>query len=206
VSATPEHVSDSYSYRPSVLGAPWEFRLTGDGIEWVAGRKSGRMAFRDVRCVRLSFRPANMQSHRFMTELWADGVPKLRIMSSSWKSMVEQVRLDAPYSAFIAELHRRIAQAGAPVAYEQGTHPLLYWPGVIVFAAMLLALAMLIVRAVQAGAIGGAVFIAVFGALFVWRGGNFLRRNRPGAYRPDALPAQLMPQGGRSEVFGSGGV
>jgi hypothetical protein len=186
---------DTYTYRPSVLGAPWEFRLTGDGIEWQAGRKSGRIAFRDVRCVRLSFRPANMQSHRFMTELWADGVPKLRIMSSSWKSMFEQERLDAPYSAFIAELHRRIAQAGAPVAYEQGSHPLLYWPGVIVFAAMLLALAMLIFRALQAGAIGGAVFTAVFGALFIWRGGNFLRRNRPGLYRADALPAPLMPQG-----------
>ena len=205
-SAGIERTSDSYSYRPSVLGAPWEFRLTGDGIEWVAGRKSGRMAFSDVRRVRLSFRPANMQSHRFMTELWADGAPKLRIMSSSWKSMVEQERLDAPYSAFITELHRRIAQAGAPVAYEQGTHPLLYWPAVIVFAAMLLALGMLIVRALQAGAIGGALFIAVFGALFIWRGGNFLRRNWPGVYRPDALPVQLMPQGGRSEVIGSGAV
>jgi len=68
--------ANTYTYRPSVLGAPWEFRLTGDGIEWQAGRKSGRIAFRDVRCVRLSFRPANMQSHRFMTELWADGVPQ----------------------------------------------------------------------------------------------------------------------------------
>ena len=186
---------DTYTYRPSVLGAPWEFRLTGDGIEWQAGRKSGQIAFRDVRCVRLSFRPANMQSHRFMTELWADGVPKLRIMSASWKSMFEQERLDAPYSLFIAELHRRIAQAGAPAAYEQGTHPLLYWPGVIVFAAMLIALGLLIVRALQAGTISGAVFIAIFGALFIWRGGNFLRRNRPGVYRPDALPPQLMPQG-----------
>ena len=194
-SAGSDRNCDTYTYRPSVLGAPWEFRLTGDGIEWQAGRKSGRIAFRDVRRVRLSFRPANMQSHRFMTELWADGVPKLRIMSASWKSMFEQERLDAPYSLFIAELHRRIAQAGAPAAYEQGTHPLLYWPGVIVFAAMLIALGMLIVRALQAGTISGAVFVAVFGALFIWRGGNFLRRNRPGIYRPNALPAQLMPQG-----------
>jgi hypothetical protein len=186
--------SEAYTYRPSVLGAPWEFRLIGDGIDWQAGRKSGRIAFRDVRCVRLSFRPANMQSHRFMTELWADGVPKLRIMSSSWKSMFEQERLDAPYSAFVAELHRRISQSGAPVAYEQGTHPLLYWLGAIVFAAVQLALAMLILRALQAGAIGGAVLVAVFGALFIWRGENFLHRNRPGVYRADALPAQLMPQ------------
>src|ERR1700684_2905054 len=104
-------LSDAYTYRPSVLGAPWEFRLTDVGIEWVIGRKPGRAAFRDVRRVRMSFRPANMQAHRFMTELWADGVPKLQIMSSSWKSMIEQERLDKPYAALLIEVHRVIARA-----------------------------------------------------------------------------------------------
>jgi hypothetical protein len=190
-------LSDTYTYRPSVLGAPWEFRLTGGGIEWVAGRKCGKAAFADIRRVRMSFKPANMQSHRFMTELWADGVPKLRIMSSSWKSMVEQERLDKPYAAFITELHKRIVQAGGQtgsnVVFEQGGNRLLYWPAVIVFAGMMLALAWLMVRALQSGALGGAAFVAAFCLLFAWRGGNFLRRNWPGVYRPDALPAALLP-------------
>ena len=184
---------DTYTYRPSVLGAPWEFRLTGDGIAWVAGRKSGKAAFRDIRRVRMSYKPANMQSHRFMTELWADGVPKLRIMSSSWKSMIEQERLDKPYAAFVAELHKHIAQAGGNAVFEQGSNRLIYWPAVVVFAGMMLALAWLMVRALQAGALSGAAFVAVFCLLFAWRGGNFLKRNRPGVYRPDALPAALLP-------------
>jgi hypothetical protein len=140
-----------------------------------------------------------MQAHRFMTEVWADGAPKLRIMSSSWKSMIEQERLDKPYAAFIAELHRRVAQAGGQtgsnVVFEQGSNRLIYWPAVIVFALMLLAFSWLIVRALQDGALGGAVFVAVFMLLFGWRGGNFLKRNRPGLYRPAALPAQVMPGG-----------
>jgi hypothetical protein len=194
-SAGPSVVSDTYIYRPSVLGAPWEFRLTGDGIEWVAGRKSGRAPFRAIRHVRMSFRPANMQSYRFMTELWADGAPKLRIMSSSWKSMIEQERLDRPYSAFIAELHRRIVQAGTSALFERGGNRLVYWPALIVFTGMILGLTLLVVRALQSDAIGGAAFIAVFAALFTWRGGNFLRRNWPGVYTPDALPADVMPKG-----------
>ena len=59
---------------------------------------------------------------------------------------------------------------------------------------MELGLAGLVVRALQADAKGGAAFIAVFLALFFWQGGDFLRRNRPGLYRPDALPAQVMPK------------
>jgi hypothetical protein len=185
----------SYAYRPSLLGAPWEFTLKSDGIDWTAGSKSGHVPFRNIRRMRMSFKPASMQSHRFKTELWAEGAPKLEIVSSSWKSMVEQERLDKPYAAFVAELHRRIALAAPPARYEQGNHPLLYWPGLVTFVGVALGLAWLIVRALQADTRGGAAFIGVFLALFLWQGGNFFRRNRPGFYRPEAPPAELMPKG-----------
>jgi hypothetical protein len=130
-----------------------------------------------------------------MAEIWAAGAPKLSLLSSSWKSMVVQERLDKPYAAFIAELHRRLAPVTPLVRFEQGSHPLLYWPGLIVFAGVSLALAWLAVRALQADARAGAAFVAGFLALFLWQGGNFFRRNRPGLYRPDAIPAALMPKG-----------
>ena len=185
----------AYTYRASLLGAPWEFKLVGDGIDWANGRKSGRVPFRTLRRVRLSFRPSSMQTHRFAAELWADGAPKLEILSSSWKSMVEQERLDKPYAAFIAELHRRIALAPPPARFEQGSHPLLYWPGLIVYVGVSLGLAWLVMRALQAGVKGGAAFVGGFLALFLWQGGNFFRRNRPGLYSPESPPAELMPKG-----------
>jgi hypothetical protein len=185
----------AYAYRPSLLGAAWQFRLTGDGIDWATGRKAGHIPFRAVRRLRMSYRPASMQSHRFMTELWAEGGLKLKILSSSWKSMVEQERLDKPYAAFIAELHRRIALAAVPARFEQGSHPLLYWPGLLAFAGVALGLALLVVRALQADSKGGAALIGGFLVLFLWQSGNFFRRNRPGLYRPEALPSELMPKG-----------
>lgn len=188
----------AYSYRPSLLGAAWSFRLTGGGVVWEAGRKSGLVPYRDIRRVRLSFRPVSMQSQRFRCEVWADGAPKLEIVSSSWKTMVEQVRQDKAYAGFVAELHRRIAQGQKqrrqPVHFEQGSHPLLYWLGLTVFAAVALGLAWLTVRALQADAIGGAVFIGAFMLLFLWQGGKFFSRNRPGVYRADALPDLLVPK------------
>jgi len=53
----------------------------------------------------------------------------------------------------------------------------------------------LIVRALQVDAMSGAAFIGGFLVLLLWQGGTYFRRNRPGVYRPDALPAALMPKG-----------
>jgi hypothetical protein len=193
VSASQPADDQVYTYRPSLLGAPWSFRLTPTGLAWEAGRKSGLVPYRDVRRLRLSFRPISMQTQRYQTEIWADGAPKLAIVSSSWKSMVEQERLDKPYSAFVTALHQRLAACDAPASYEQGSNPILYWPGLAVFSAISLGMAFLILRALQSDAAAGAAFIATFLGLFLWHGGNYFRRNRPGVYAPDALPKSLVP-------------
>ena len=184
-----------YAYQPSLLGAGWTFRLTGHSIVWAAGNKSGHVPYRAVRRVRMTYKPASMQMHRFITEIWAEGEPKLQIISTSWKSMVEQQRLDGPYAAFVRELHRRLAAAGAPVDYVQGRSPFSYWPGLVLFLAVALGLTATAVRALQAHTLGAGAFVAAFLALFVWQGANFFRRNLPGRYTPEALPAALMPKG-----------
>jgi hypothetical protein len=176
------------------MGAPWSFRLTPEGLAWENGRRSGHILYRDIRRVRLSFRPVSMQTHRYAMEVWAAGAPKFMAVSSSWKSMVEQERLDRSYSAFVTAFHCRLKEAGVPARFEQGRGPLAYWPGLLIFAGVALGLAFMIMRALQSGALAGAAFIAAFLGLFLWHGGNFLRRNRPGLYRPDALPEMLLPR------------
>ncbi len=182
-----------YTYRPSLLGAPFTFRLTADGLAYQAGRRSGVVPYRAIRRVRMSFKPASMQSRRYVTEIWADDAPKLQLVSSTWKSMMEQVRQDRDYSGFLKELHRRIEAAGTGTRFERGSLPLLYWPGLALFIAVALLLAALAVRGLQSGTMAGALFVLLFLLLFLWQGGNFFRFNRPGVYRPDDLPAELAP-------------
>jgi hypothetical protein len=183
-----------YSYRPSLLGAPWQFRLTPTYLAWEVGRRSGRVRYDRIGQMRISFRVATMQGNRYLTEVWpANGDPKLMIASTSWKSMVEQVRQDAPYSAFVTELHRRIAEVKTDAQFLAGAAPYLYWPGLIVFALVAAGLAALTVRALQAQSFAGAAFIAGFFLLFLWQLGGYYCRNRPGFYRPDAVPRELLP-------------
>lgn len=187
--------SRTYTYRPSVLGAPWTFRLGSNGIEWDSGRRSGRVDYAAITRVRLSYRPAGIQSQRYMTEIWSSSQPKLTIVSTSWKSMVEAIRLDGPYRAFIAELHARIAAGGARAAFDAGLPFPMFWGGLVVFVGASLGLAAMMVRAIQSGATLAAVMIGAFLALFLWQSGNYFRRNRPGGYTPQAVPPQLMPRG-----------
>ncbi len=183
----------TYAYRPSLLGAPWHFRLGDDWLEWSVGQRLGRIALRDIVRLRMSYVPGNIQFQRFRTELWPAGAPKLDIVSTSWKSMFEQERLDRQYCAFIADLHHRLARANAATRFEQGTIAFKYWVGLAGFAVVTAGFLMLVIRALQAQAFGGAAVIAAFLALFGWQGFAFFRRNRPGLYRPETLPPELLP-------------
>ena len=184
-----------YIHKPSLMGAPWELRLRPEALEWRTGRHEGRIPYARVTRVRLSFRPVTMQTRRFLAEVWSAGGPRLSIASTSWRSMVEQAAQDQAYGAFMRELHRRIAAAGATPAYDRGSPALLYWPGLAVFVGVVAGFAVLIVQALNIGAYGGAAVVGAFFALFAWQGGTYFWRNRPGRYRPDALPADLVPGG-----------
>ena len=91
-------------------------------------------------------------------------------------------------------MHRRVAASGAQPHCDSGIHPLLYWPGVLVYAAVLLGLAALIVRALQVSSYSGALFVAAFFGLFAWQLGQFFRLNKPARYQPDAPPSGLLPR------------
>ena len=184
----------AYAYKPSLLGAPWEFKLTAAGMDWSASGRSGHVPFRDVQRISMTFKPASMQTHRFVTEIWSKNAPKLTIVSSSWKGLVEQERLDRFYTTFIAELHRRLAQAGVPVQCTQGRNPLVYWPGLVVFVIVAVALFAMTVHALQVGMFVAALFTGAFFLFFLWQSGNYFRRNRPGVYRVDTPPPDLMPK------------
>jgi hypothetical protein len=194
-STDPDTGEPLYAYKPSFTGAPWHFRLGPEALEWHVGVRGDRIPYGRIRRLRLSFRPATMQGRRYVAEIWPQAGSKVTIASSSWKGMAEQERLDADYATFITELHRRVAAAGTRASFERGAPALLYWPSLALSVAAALAMGALAVEALRTGVLTGALFVAAFLALFLWQMGGFFRGNRPGTYRPDALPADVLPDG-----------
>ena len=193
-SSTEEPAGRSYVFRPSLMGSEHRFTLEPDGLAFRIGRHSGRAAYGVIRRLRLSFRPVALASDRYLTEIWADGWPKLRIASTSWRGFSDQAAQTRDYADFVRELHRRVAASGGTPLCTKGSHPVLYWMGVGLFILVALAMAALIVRALQQGALAGALFVAAFFALFLWNMGGFLRKNRPSVYPVATPPDDLLPR------------
>jgi hypothetical protein len=183
----------TYSYKPSMVRPPYEFRLAPDALEWIMGTRRGRLRYRDVHSLRLMFRPATLQTHRFLAEVRGPTRPVIRIASSSWRSMLDFERHDSAYAAFMTELHRRISAARPDFVFDAGSPPWIYWPGAAVFVVLGFSIVALTVRALQVGQWAGAAMVGAFLLLFLWQIGAFFRRNRPRRYRGDDIPADILP-------------
>ncbi len=191
--ATGESADIEYSYKPNLMGGIWTFRLAPNDLQWAMGSVSGKVAYRDIRRIRMSFRPVTMQSYRFLTEIWSDRNPKLPVVSSSWKSLTEQERLDDDYTRFVIALHEKIAAAKGTPQLQTGAFPLLYWPGVIIFAAICVATIGVLLRALQDGDTAVTLLLMAFFAFLVWQLGRFFKRNLPRRYTLDVIPPDVLP-------------
>jgi hypothetical protein len=185
----------AYGFRPSLMGAPQQFAVEPDALDWDIGRHSGRIPYRSISRIRLSYRPVTLQLHRFQIEIWSDAAPKLIIASSSWRSMVEQERQDPAYRAFVVALHRRIAESGARPALHAGAPAFAYWPGAVLFVVMLAVFPWMLAKTARGDAFWGTALVALVMGVFLWQIGGFFWRNRPTGYAADAIPEAVLPKG-----------
>jgi hypothetical protein len=195
--AAPETDRDGnpvYAYKPSLLGAPSEFRLDPDALVWQLGRHGGRIPYDRIKAVRLSYRPATMQPHRFVTEVWAPASPKIQIVSTSWRGLTEQERFDRPYAAFVTELHRRLAAAGSNATFSAGLPTVMYWVGVAVFVPVVIGVAVMAARLILEGQWIAAAIVGGLFLVFGYQLASHFLRNQPQRYRPDAIPPSVLPR------------
>jgi hypothetical protein len=183
----------AYSYKPSLVGAAWQFELTDQGLAWRAGARSGLWPYASITRIRLSHRPISMQQRRFRADLRNDAGRSLALISVSWQTAALVAPQDESYRRFVTQLHDRIAAAGGRPLLLAGVTQPVYVAGVIALGLVNIALIGLFVRAAVTAAYGAMLYLAGFAALLGWKIGGLLVRNRPRPYRLDALPADVIP-------------
>jgi hypothetical protein len=182
-----------YVYKASLVGSAHEFELTDEGLSWQARGRSGIWPYADIAAVRLSYRPASMQSRRYRADIAHKSGQSVTVFSTSWHTVVLMTPQDRDYRAFIEQLHERLKAAGSKVTLIGGIGPVIYAGGCLLLALVAIALAGLLARAVAIGEFAGALFLVGFAALFAWQMGGFIWRNKPQFYTFDRLPQTLMP-------------
>lgn len=190
-----EAAANRYAYKASLIGSAHQFELTDEGLSWQVGSKSGVWSYADIAVVRLSYRPASMQSRRFRCDITRKDGQSIAIYSTSWQTIALMTTQDRDYTAFITQLHARMKRAGSKAALLGGIKSGLYIAGGVVVALVAISITGLLVRALATGEHAGALFLVGFAALFGWQIGGFMRRNRPQSYTFDQLPRALLPQG-----------
>jgi hypothetical protein len=182
-----------YAYKASLIGSAHRFELTGSGLAWHIGGKSGVWPYAGISQVRLSYRPVSMQSRRFRADIESAGQGQLVLFSISWQTAALMAPQDHDYRVFITQLHARMKQAGSTAVLVGGLRPRIYAAAIVVLVLLAIAMTGLLVRAIATGELAGILFLLGFAALFTWQVGGFVRRNRPRAYTFDNLPMALLP-------------
>jgi hypothetical protein len=189
----PAEAATRYAFKASLVGSAHRFELTGDGLSWRIGGKSGIWPYAAISGVRLSYRPVSMQSRRFRADIEGGDRGRIVLMSTSWQTSVLMAPQDRDYRTFLVALHRRMAEADSHAALIGGLKPRIYLAALVLLALVGLAMAALLVRAIVTGELAGILFLVGFAALFGWQVGGFVGRNRPRAYTFDHLPEALLP-------------
>jgi hypothetical protein len=189
----PDEATTRYAYKASLVGAAHQFELTGEGLGWRIGGKSGLWPYAAISGIRLSYRPVSMQSRRFRADIDGADLGRIVLLSTSWQTSVLMAPQDRDYRAFIIALHRRMAEAGSNAVLIGGLTPRVYAAALIFLTLVAVAISGLFVRAIATGEFAGALFLVGFAALFGWQIGGFVLRNKPRNYAFDDLPAALLP-------------
>ena len=182
-----------YAYKASLIGSAHQFELTDAGLSWRIAGRSGVWAYADIAAIRLSYRPMSMQARRFRADIDKAGGGRIAILSTTWQTAALMAPQDHGYRAFMAELHRRLKDAGSKPSLIGGIGPKTYAAALVLLALLAIAMAGLLVRALFIGEFTGALFLLGFAALFTWQIGGFVKRNRPRSYDFDHLPEELLP-------------
>jgi hypothetical protein len=183
----------SYAYKASLISSAYQFELTDAGLSWQMGRRSGVWPYADIASIRLSYRPMSMQSRRFRADIEKAGGERIAILSTTWQTVSLMTPQDQDYRAFIIELHRRMKEAGSKASLIGGIGTVTYALAVAVLVLLAIAMIGLFVRALATSEFTGALFLVGMAVWFAWTIGGFVRRNRPGRYSFETLPATLLP-------------
>jgi len=184
----------TYEHSPRPVGGPIQFSLDGETLTVDSGRKVSEVRLGAVVLVRMTFEPGRFAQKAYRTKVVMKDGKTFTFASLSWKSLVEAREQGPEYRAFSQALFDAIRRANPDARFVAGK-PLWAWllTSGIGFAS-LIAMAILIWRAFQTGAMNIAVLGALFALVGIWQIEPMVRLNKPRSFDPASPPPELLPR------------
>ena len=183
----------SYRQRPRPIGFDLAYKLEGHELVIDSTRKVDRVDLRAVEQVRFTFKPGNIATTGYVTELRLKDGKTVTIGDTSWRSLVEVERGGSRYVRFITALCEAIAEGSPEARFLAGKRPFIWVAFAFVSIVSIGMMAYFAWRAFISG-FSGAMWIGVaLGAVALWQMWPMVMLNRPMILKSGEVPAHLMP-------------
>ncbi|HEY8383165.1 MAG TPA: hypothetical protein VIL09_13535 [Microvirga sp.] len=186
-------MSQTYTHAPRPVSGPISFILDGDRLTVDSGRKVQEVRLGAVEQVRITYEPRSFAQKAFQTRLRLKDGKSVTFSSLSWRSFIEAERLDRDYRAFSRALLHAVAEANPEARFLAGRPPAIWVATLVLGGAGLLAMALFLWRAVEAGYTSAALMGAFFLAAGIWQLEPMIRLNKPRTFTADDPPRDLLP-------------
>jgi hypothetical protein len=152
-----------------------------------------RFRFADIVEMRLSFAPSRFDAKRHRCDIAMRDGTRATIWSTHYVSVGEFEDRAATYSPLVRALVARVGAANPACDFRVGKPPLGYWLRLIFVLMAFSALAYMIMLVGSAAFSGIVIVKLVIIAAFVPLLVRYINKNRPGRFRPDAIPDDALP-------------
>jgi len=183
-----------YTTRNDALTQKQTFAVEGDHLTITPTNGSPmRVPLDEIAQVWLAYQPTRDEAQRFTCTLVTKAGAKLPFTNREYRGILDFVRHDAEYTAFVREIHHALRRR-KDVAYHGGVgaarHAL--GAGCLVLGLVTALIAVAVVLASM-----GFVLIAVLKLVLIGvltpRALRWVSRNKPSTYDPRSIPTELLP-------------
>jgi len=116
-----------YAARANAFTGRRTYRLTEDALTWEEeGKKLDGVFYDEIAEVRLAYTPSRVATNRYRTQVVFRAGGMAEFYNTDYRGIASLAEQNAAYTAFVRELHRRLAAQGKDVHYRTGNSRLGY--------------------------------------------------------------------------------
>lgn len=185
-----------FAYRPRPFAAETALELGPRALIANRAGKDVTIPYRDIATIRLFYAPRGINFTGFRAKIYARSGATVAFEDRSYKSLVEQERLEGPYRAFVEALCARAAAESPNLLLHAGKVGSMLALTALAGAVTLLLLTYFGWQALAARQWGITAGVAVFVGYFAAWTWQFVVRNRPRTFSAGAIPEDILPARG----------
>ncbi len=183
-----------YRFRTHAFTKDRTFLLTDDALVWGEdGAPLDGVFYDDIAEVRVAYAPTRVARNRYRTQVIFRHGGMVELFNTHYRGFADFEERNPAYTAFIQALHRRLAERDLPVTYRKGSSHAAYLGNLVLTFGTFALIALAVVLLFNFGIVWLAVVKLAIILFFVPTLIRYLRRSRPQAYDPRAIPAEALP-------------